>query len=258
MKYLKYILAIILCSSIVHASEFEELDKPPEGAHEGQMLLGGFVSIGMPFGGLIDAEDSFLLGNYYILDSGVMKELIVNHLSFDYGLSFEYMPIDHLGVKTKVRNTIIIQRTAFGSEYENFSKSLFNSYSLLLGPSFHLTVRKQWDVTLAALIGYEFGDYEATPMADRLVTGYDNDGRREISGLTMSSEINLTVYFSGGLYLSLGTEYTYHSLAFSPEYSLTQPPSRTDNANGRTYTAGSGGDLHTVNIVISAGYAFSN
>ena len=260
MKKLIIIFITLLCTASVMASEFEELDKPPEGAHEGQMLLGGFVSIGMPFGGLIDAEDEFLRDNFYELDSGIVKELIVNHLCFDLGVSFEYIPIDHIGIKSKLRYASIVQRTAFGSEYQNWNKQLFNTYSILLGPSFHLTNRKQWDVTLTPLFGYGFGQYEATPVASALVIDYQNDGKRDVSGFAFGTELNLTIYFSGGLYLCLGTEYTYYPVSFDPKYSLTQPAfvSGTNNANGRTYSEDSGGALQTVNLVISAGYAFSN
>lgn len=259
MKKLILIILTVFSATSIMASEFEELDKPPEGAHEGQMLLGGFVSAGLPFGDLITAEDDFLTNNWYMLSSGTMKELIVNHLAFDFGVAFEYMPIDHVGAKGKLRYTSIVQRTAFGSENENWNQGLFTLYSIIIGPSFHLTVRKQWDVTFTPEIGYGFGEYEATPIASKLVDNYNNDGMRDISCFFFGSELNLTIYFSGGVYLSLGTEYTFYPLSFSPAYSLTQPISpASDNGNGRTYSASSGGSLQTVNLTLSVGYAFSN
>lgn len=259
MKKLIIILSILLSAASVMASEFEELDKPPEGAHEGQMLLGGFVSAGFPFGDLITAEDDFLVNNWYVLGSGTMKELIVNHLVFDMGICFEYMPIDHVGAKSKLRYTTVIQRTAFGPENENWSSSLFSTYSILLGPSFHLTVRKQWDVTLTPEIGYGLGQYEATPIGSKLLDNYNNDSTRDIYGFIFGTELNLTIYFSGGVFMSVGTEYTYYPVSFSPQYSLSQPPEDLEqNNNGRTYSASSGGSLQTFNITISVGYAFSN
>ena len=259
MKKLIIILLTVFSATSIMASEFEELDKPPEGAHEGQMLLGGFVSVGLPFGDLITAEDDFLVGNWYILSSGTMKELIVNHLAFDMGISFEYMPIDHVGAKSKLRYTAVIQRTAFGAENENWSETIFNTYSLILGPSFHLTVRKQWDVTFTPEFGYGFGRYEATPIASELVDNYNNSGTRDISGFIFGAELNLTIYFSGGVYMSLGSEYSFYPVSFSPSYSLTQPITpASDNGNGRTYSTSSGGSLQTMNLTISVGYAFSN
>ncbi|HPS56515.1 MAG TPA: hypothetical protein PK514_00280 [Spirochaetota bacterium] len=260
MKKFIIILITVFSATSIMASEFEELDKPPEGAHEGQMLLGGFISAGLPFGDLITAEDDFLVGNWYMLSSDTMKELIVNHLAFDFGISFEYMPIDHVGAKSKLRYTTVVQRTAFGQENENWNQALFNSYSILLGPSFHLTVRKQWDVTFTPEFGYGFGQYEATPIASKLAYNYNNDGIRNFSGFIFGSELNLTIYFSGGVYISLGSEYTYYPISFSPANSLTQSTGSdaTANGNGRTYSTSSGGSLQTVNLTLSVGYAFSN
>lgn len=259
MKKLIIILSILLSATSIMASEFEELDKPPEGAHEGQMLLGGFVSAGFPFGDLVTAEEDFLVGNWYILSSDTMKDFIVNHLAFNMGISFEYMPVDHVGVKSKLGYTTVIQRTAFGAENENWSSALFSTYSLLLGPSFHLTVRKQWDVTFTPEIGYGIGVYEATPIASKLLDNYDNDGTRDILGVIFGSEVNITIYFSGGVYLSFGSEYMYYPISFSPQYSLSQPTKDLQqNNNGKTYSTPSGGSLQTVNIILSVGYAFSN
>lgn len=260
MKKLIIILITVFWTTSILASEFEELDKPPEGAHEGQMLLGGFVSAGLPFGDLITAEDDFLNSNWYVLNSGTMKELIVNHLAFDLGICFEYMPVDHVGAKSKLRYNAVVQRTAFGPENENWSAVLFSSYSILLGPSFHLTVRKQWDVTFTPEVGFCFGEYEATPIASKLAYNYNNDGIRDISGFIFGSELNLTIYFSGGVYISLGTEYSYYPISFSPAYSLTQSTGSdtTSNGNGRTYSTPSGGSLQTVNLTIAVGYAFAN
>lgn len=257
MKKTLLILTAFLTATSLYASEFEELDKPPEGAHAGQMLLGGFISIGIPFGDLIDAENSFIKNNYYTFDEeGTTKELLLNHTAFDMGISFEYMPIDHIGIKTKLSYATVIQRTAFSSEYRNWNKTIFSNYGFFIGPSVHLTSRKQWDVSLTPLIGYFIGKYEATPVASSLVEGYDNDGTRNISGIAYGADLNLTVYFSGGLYLSLGGEYTYYPISFDKTYSLTQPTASP--GNGLTYTTDSGGVLQAINLSISVGYAFSN
>jgi hypothetical protein len=256
MKKLIIILLTFFSANSIMASEFEELDKPPEGAYKGQMLLGGFVCAGIPFGELITAEDDFLAGNIYELSSGTWKELIVNHLAFDMGISFEYMPIDHLGAKGRLRYTSIVQRTAFGRENENWNERLFRLFSITLGPSFHLTKRKQWDITLTPELGYGLGSYEPTPIAARLIENYDNTGAVDISCFFFASELNLTIYFSGGLFMSLGAEYTYYPLSFSISNPLTQPP--PDTGNGKTYTADSGGSLQTISLNISVGYAFLN
>jgi hypothetical protein len=247
------IILALLCPGLM-ASQFEELDKPPEGAHEGQMLLGGFVSIGIPYGDIIDAEKDFLRGNTYVFEeSEITKELVIAHLSYDFGIAFEYMPIDYVGLKAKLKRVLIVQRTRFGADFQNWTETLYSNYSLLFGPSFHLTSRKSWDVTLTPVIGYAFAKYNATPIAAKLVQGYSGDRERDVSGITYGAEINLTMYFSGGLYISLGVDWNKYPITFSPPYELTQP------GNGNTFMEGkNSGSIQTINLAISAGYAFSH
>jgi len=258
MKKIFLIILIILFSqsSYAETSQFEELDKPPEGAHEGQMLLGSFVSIGIPYGDLISGEEDFVKDNTYTFDeSEITKELKVTHLSYDFGLSFEYMPIDYIGLKSKLKRVIIVQRTRFGGNFQNWSETLYSNYSFLAGPSFHLTNRKQWDVTFTPVIGYAFAKYEATPIANKLVSGYSGDGSRDVNGITYGAELNLTIYFSGGLYISLGTDWNKYPIKFSPGYSLSQEIGTEEV----TYLNGkNSGSIQTINLAISAGYAFSN
>ncbi len=254
--YLTFIIFLLSGGSSLHSSQFEELDKPPEGAHEGQMLLGGFFSIGMPYGDAINGEKDFVKDNTYTFeDSQVTKELVVNHLSYDFGIFFEYMPIDYVGVKTKLRRSVVVQRTAFGADYRNWNENLYENYSFVLGPSFHLTTRKIWDVTLTPEIGYAIAQYHATPVAARLVTGYGGDRTRDVNGFFYGAELGLAIYFSGGFYLSLGTEWTKYSFSFSPAYNLSQ------TVNSKTYTymdGSSSATMQTINFIVSAGYAFSN
>lgn len=242
----------IFRGTAVFSSQFEELDKPPEGAHEGQMLLGGFFSIGFPYGDAITAEEDFVKGNTYTFEeSQITKELLVNHLSYDFGIFFEYMPFDHIGAKSKLRRTVVVQRTAFGSDYQNWNEDLYENFSLVFGPSFHLTSRKIWDITLTPEIGYALAEYHATPVAAELITGYSGDRNRDISGFIYGAELSLAIYFSGGFYLSMGTEWTSYSFSFSPAYNLSQ--------NGKTYLDGaSSTSMQTINFIVSAGYAFSN
>jgi hypothetical protein len=258
MKKTFLIILIFLFNQISYSqsSQFEELDKPPEGAHQGQMFLGGFVSIGIPYGDLISGEEDFVKNNTYTFEeSETTKELKVTHLSYDFGLSFEYMPIDYVGIKSKLKRVIIVQRTRFGADFQNWSENLYSNYSFLVGPSFHLTNRKQWDVTLTPVIGYAIAEYEATPIAAELVSGYNGDRKRDVNGITYGAELNLTIYFSGGLYISLGTDWNKYPMKFSPGYSLSQ----TIGTEEVTYLDGkNSGSIQTMNLSISAGYAFSN
>lgn len=243
-----YFWLIVSASS----SQFEELDKPPEGAHKDQLFIGAFVSIGLPSGDLISGEKKFIEDSRYsFVESGITKELLLTHLSYDFGFSFEYMPIDHVGVKTRLKRVIIVQRTRFGSDFQNWSETLYNNYSFLIGPALHLTNRKQWDVTLTPVIGYALAKYKATPIAAELITNYSGDRNRDVNGITYGSELNLTIYFSGGLYISLGADWNYIPIKFSPPLTLTQ--------SGKTYMDGkNSGSIQTRNIILSAGYAFSN
>lgn len=252
------IMLFLMAGTALFSSQFEELDKPPEGAHEGQMLLGGFFSIGIPYGDAIKGEEDFVKGNTHTFsDSQITKELLINHLSYDYGIFFEYMPLDHIGVKTKLRRSVVVQRTAFGSNYQNWNEDLYENYSFVLGPSFHLTARKQWDIALTPEIGYAFAKYHATPVAAKLVDTYtnDEDRDRDVNGIIYGAELSLAIYFSGGFYLSLGGEWTSYNLAFSPGYNLNQ----TVGSENRRYLDGkSSTSMQTINFIVSAGYAFSN
>lgn len=246
-----------MISSSLFSSQFEELDKPPEGAHKGQMLLGGSVSIGYTYGDIIKGEKDFVAENTYTFDeSEVTKDFLITHLAYDFGISFEYMPIDHIGIKTKLKRVIIVQRTLFGSDFQNWNETLYKNYSFLFGPSFHLTDRKQWDITLTPVLGYAWAKYNATPIAAELLsssTYTDRDDReRDVNGLTYGAELSFAFFLSGGLYFTIGCDWNRYPLSFSPPITLSQS-SGTTFLNGKT-----SGNIDTVNLSISAGYAFSN
>ncbi len=240
-----------------YSTEFDELDKPPEGAHKGQMLLGFFVSIGVPGGDLIDAENDFLENSSYTFENDIIKALEVSHLSFSLGLSYEYMPFDHFGAAARLRRTNIIQRTNFGANYENWKGFLYRDYSIYIGPSVHATTRKRWDFILTPLIGYCFAKYAATPVADKIISYdagvlYTGEKRKSSQGLSYGAELNCTIYFSGGLYISIGGEWIRNSLKFDSAFDLTNP-----QTNGKYYSSTSG-NIDSLNAVIAAGYTFSN
>ncbi len=250
------IIIIFIASAISAYSEtrFDELDKPPEGAHKGQMFLGGIVSIGLPYGDLIDAEDDFIKNNTYTFsDADTTKKMMVTHLSFSYGISFEYMPFDRIGIKSKLKRSMIIQRSIFGSDFENKSGYLYSDYSLTLGPAVHLNVRKRWDLILTPVVGYTYAKYEATPVAAQLIdeTTYNSAERKQsINGLVYGTELSLGFYFSGGLYLNLGFDLTINSIKFGKEYDISQ-------SNGSIY-GGTSSSIYNYSIILSVGYAFSN
>ncbi|MCL2155503.1 MAG: hypothetical protein FWH53_07565 [Leptospirales bacterium] len=251
----KIILALIIYFfqiAFANASIFEELDKLPDGAHEGQMLLGCFGSIGLPLGNLINAEKDFVKGDSYTFsESETTKEFLITHLAYDFGLFLEYMPIDHVGIKSKVKRAYIVQRTLFGSNFNNWVKPLYNSYSFLIGPSLHLTNRKQWDISLTPMIGYSIAKYKPTPIAEQLIENYSGDNRRDVNGIVYGAELNFAMYYSGGLYVSIGFEWNKYPLSLDPKVKL-------ENPNTHKIFEKTSGDLQSINFVLSVGYAFSN
>jgi hypothetical protein len=234
------------------SAEFDELDKPPEGAHEGQILLGAFFAFGWPRGSFIDSENDFVKGSYYTFSNDISKSLEISHQSYALGLSFEYIPIKNLGAAARLRRTYIMQSTNFGSEYENWKGYLYRDISFYVGPALHATNRKSWDFVLTPLIGYAFGKYNATPVAKKTIDGYSGNTGRTANGFTFGSELNCTIYFTGGLYVSLGGQWIRNMLNLGSEYNLTNPQTT------RKYSGSAKSSLDTYGILISAGYAFSN
>lgn len=248
-----FIIILLFIPSSVFTVEFDELDKPPEGAHSGQMLLGAFLSIGIPFGPLIDAEHDFLENTTYSFDNETTKLVEVSHLSFGFGFTFEYMPIDHLGIKTNLRRSLIIQRTNFGSEYENWRGTLYSDFSLYFGPTVHATTRRSWDFTMTPLFGYYIGSYNATPVAKKILEGYNGKTEKSVKGISYGVEINFSTYFSGGPFLTLGIEWIRNDLDLGSSYQLNNPQTTHSYYQGKT-----SGTIDTINFKLSSGYAFSN
>ncbi len=239
-------------------TQFDELDKPPEGAHKGQMLAGGFGSIGTPYGSIIDSEIKFLENNTYTFkDIDTTKKLMISHRSYSFGLFYEYMFFDFVGARTKLKSTYIIQKTMFGPDYKNWSGYLYHDYSFFIGPAFHLTERKRWDVVLTPVIGYSFINFEATPVLPQVDSTYPDAtarGRKQsMTGMAYGAELSMVFYFTGGLFISFGVDWTLNSLNFNKNIVLNQ----TVNGNTVAYKGGSS-DLHMVSFIFSVGYAFSN
>jgi len=251
-------IILFLVSLPVKGANFEELDKPPEGAHAGQMFLGAFFAMGAPVGPIFEEEESFVKDVDYEISTDIYKKLWISHLSFNFGVSYEYMPIDHLGVKGKLKYNMTIQRTLFGSDYQNWTNTVYQDLSFLVGAAGHLTNRKQWDVVLTPVLGYSIAWFKPTPIAAHLLTGaptnydYTDGGTRRADSFILGSELNFTTYFSGGLYLSIGFDWTINFVKFSSPFNLTIDTVNYYYENERKAF------FHTVSLIVSAGYAFSN
>jgi len=250
----KIILALIIYFfqiAFANASIFEGLDKLPVGAHEGQIIVGCFGAIGYPFGSLVSAENDFVKNDtYFFPDSDTTKEFLITHLAYDLGLFFEYMPIDYVGVKSKLKKVYIVQRTLFGTNFQNYSENLYSAYSFLIGPSIHFTNRKQWDVSLTPMVGYSIAKYKPIPIADN-IKGYSGGGKKDANGIIYGAELNYAIFLNTGLYLSIGLDWNRYPISLSPGVKLVNP--ETSKVIDET-----SGNIQSISIIFSAGYAFDN
>ena len=271
MKKIIAVIIFMLIAASAYAIRFEELDKPPEGAQKGQMLLGAFASIGAPYGKIIDAEKSFIQNSIYtFIGSFITKKIMIQHLSFSYGLFYEYMPIDYLGIKVKVRNSSYLQRSLFGSQYENWSRLIYTDFAIYAGPSVHVTSRKQWDISITPLAGYGYGKYTAAPIAATLVYTYWSGTsasqadptlvylfwkkrKQVLTTVILGTELNLNIFFSGGLLISFGCEWALNMLAFKNKFYVNNPQNFKWFFPNKKFSY-----LHSIGFIISTGYAFSN
>jgi len=260
MRYIAIIFIIVLAPVLLFGSKLDDLDKEPIGAHQNQMFLGAFVNIGGTLGELITAEYDFLKDNiYYLAQSGIYKKLYLSHLTFTAGISYEWMPIDHLGLKFKTRYTSIIQRTLFGAGHQNWSETLYQDVSFYLGVVGHLTNRKNWDVTLAPTFGYAVAWLTPTviasvpDIASQLDTYTSSVSTIMVNNFTMGAELAFTLYFKGGLYLSIGFEWIMNILIFESTPYVEQTGTSNVYFAGKTESFN-----HTLSAYISVGYAFDN
>ena len=251
MKKIIVLFLIVFGFNHAEAVKFDELDKVPQGAHAGQMFLNGWVSMGLPFGSVLTAEHNFLKNNIYEVSPDIFKMLWVEHLNFGAGASFEYMPINHLGIKTKLGYMGIFQKTQFGSDNRNWSKSLYRELAFMVGPSAHLTNRKSWDLTFTPYGGYAIAIYKPTPIAAILLENYTSGKSKNVSNFALGAELALVGYFSGGFFMSLGLDWNLRFLNFGDGFNLTQ--NNTTFFHGRKSS-----NINTFNVIISAGYAFLN
>jgi hypothetical protein len=248
-----FFLLIFISTGAIAESKFQDLDKEPIGAHKGQMFLGAFVSMGGILGDTVSAENLFIDNSVYTFNSSSISKLVwLADISFSAGLIYEYMPIDHLGIKAKFKGTLNIQRTLFGPNYQNWSQITYRDFSLYAGATAHVTNRKSWDITFSALFGYAAAGLTPAPVAYALnMSSYSAEAYA--GGYTMCGEANFTAYFSGGLFVSFGFDWTMNIM------SLNAPFTFTNSQTGASYAHDKKDFInHTLSFILSAGYAFSN
>lgn len=249
------IVPFICSGGAVFSANFEELDKPPEGIYKGQILVGGYASMGIVKGSAIDAENKFVQGSSYTFtESETSKAFWINHLSYSFGVYAEYVIIDYLGVTAKSGYSSVVQRTDFGKDYANKSGVLYRDFSFLLGPTLHATNRKPWDISLTPLAGFSKGTYHATPVAAKYIDSYDpKNSAGKSSALVYGADLKLSLFFSGGFVMSLGGEWVRNTIKLSGAIKETNPQTGKQYMNGST-----SGKLDNYRIVFTGGYAFGH
>jgi hypothetical protein len=247
------LLFVLVSGPLAADTIFEDLDKPPDGAYGGQFFLGAVAGMGIARGSIIDAEDNFVRNTTYTFEDAEITKLVeLQHFSFALGIAAEYMPIDHVGVKSRFVRRWIAQRTLFGPDYPNEQEYILTTFDLTLGPNIHLTTRRAWDVTLHPFAGYSLGTFHPAAVADKLSDGVT--GSKDYSNNTFiyGAELAGVLYFSGGLFISFGMEWTRYPIEFSGTVSRTTPDTRNYNGGSRS------GEIDAITVSFSAGYAFKN
>ncbi|HQE59074.1 MAG TPA: hypothetical protein PLA54_07785 [Spirochaetota bacterium] len=257
MTLRRLIIVFVLFSSgalySADRSVFEDLDKPPEGAYAGQIFAGASLGMGLVSGSIIKAEKDFVSGTTYSFeDSEVTKKVELQHYSFAFSMFGEYMPLDHFGVKGKISRAMVAQKSTFGADYPNEQGFLLKTWNITFAPVYHVTVRREWDVTIAPFLGYSIGTFNAIPVAKGLFDTIDSKTSQSSNSLIYGIEINGTLYFSGGFFLSLGAEWTRYNISIDNDINRTSPSALTYNNGSKS------GNIDTYIIQISAGYAFRN
>jgi hypothetical protein len=250
----QWLLILPVLVIFMASTNFEELDKPPEGAHKGQILTGASILFGQPAGPVIDAESAFLENSTYTFqESDITKEVLVSHLSFSALLFGEYMPLDYMGLRCGAGFLSVIQRSQFGSEFRNWRGTLLSGYFFQCGPVLHVTNRQPWDITLHPFAGYGYYTAHAVPVADQLYNDFDPDNKHSYLSMHYGVELAFAFYFSGGFFFSTGISYTRNN------FSTGKPLDRNNPQTNKAYFDGqSSGPIHNFLLSISAGYAFDH
>ncbi len=243
---------VVGISFVSYASEFDELDKPPEGIHKDQIMLTASVSIGLPYGDLIAAEEKFTKTSTYTFENEITKLIYLSHLAFGITISGEYMPIDYIGIRSKIRRSVIIQNTNFGADYQSWKKTLYSDYSVYFGPSFHVSNRKPLDIAVSPMVGYAFATYNPTPIAGILINGYTPPPTQEFSTITYGIDAMLSIFFSGGLVVQIGAEWIRNNVVFS------STPEAVNPQTSQIFYTKQSATIDSILFCVSAGYAFYN
>ncbi|MDA3899978.1 MAG: hypothetical protein PF637_05595 [Spirochaetes bacterium] len=250
IKSLRYIVFFGLIANLLALSRLEDIDKEPVGAYKSQILFGALISMGIPFDSAIEKETDFIKDTAYTFEEQeITKTVVLNHLNYSAHIFAEYIFMDHIGSRLSFGYNSVIQRTGFGKDYKNESKTLYKDFSILIGPAFHLTTRKRWDLVLIPQVGYALASYTPAPVANTLFDSFDQKKSFSDSSLIFGGQLEATRYFTNGLFISSGFAYTRQTLTFKT-FGMEAPLPEKSFNNGSNNTT-----LSIIKFYISAGYA---
>lgn len=252
-KLLNYIAFVIFLLSVVqktHAlTRFEDIDKNPIGTYQGQFLFGAYQAFGFPFGEVIAAEEDFLDGTTYTFEEQeITKTIVISHLNISFAAFCEYVFLDHFGARLTFSYSSVIQRTHFGIDYNNESLDLYKDYSIFLSPTYHLNVRKRWDVAFIPKFGAAFISFSPTPIADKLVEDFSQEQTFDQTSFIFGLRVEGLYFFENGVFIQSGLEWNYTSLT-------ADPISRTDSSAIEYNNGSSETSINFFRFSVGAGYA---
>ncbi len=254
IKPLFLVFLLLFYSNVLFSlSRFEDLDKSPIGSYEGQVLLGGSISLGIPSGSLMTAEDNFVKDTTYTFEEQeITKTVVISHINYSASLFAEYMFIDRFGARLTVNRNNVIQRTHFGKNYKNESFPLYQDVAFLIGPTAHYTIRQPWDVVFIPQIGLSLSSFKPAPCADSLFSEFSQNDTFDQNIFIFGAELHGMYYFNNGVFICAGLSYTHMRVEYD-SFKRTAPEPITDYNNG-----GSSVSLGLTRFIVSCGYSLYN
>lgn len=250
MKFLICAICILFSCNLPALSRLDDLDKNPVGAYGGQALFGASISLGIPSGSLMAAEDSFVQDTTYTFtEQEITKTVVISHLNYSASLFGEYMFVDRFGARLTLNRNYVIQRTHFGKNYKNESYPLFQDVAFLLGPTIHSTIREPWDVVFIPQLGLSMASYDPAPCADVLFTDFSQDKVFEQNIFVFGIEVHGMYYFENGVFVSAGIAYTHITLEHEP-FGREAPEPVVEYNDGKSEAT-----LGLTRFIVSFGYA---
>jgi hypothetical protein len=253
MKLLNSLIFIFISAILIAQTRLDDLDKNPIGSYGGQALFGGSVSLGIPSGTSMSAEDEFAKDTTYTFEEQeITRTVVISHVNYSISLFAEYLFVDRFGARLTMNRNVVLQRTHFGKNYKNESFPLYQDVSFLLGPTAHLTIRESWDAVLVPQIGYALASYDPAPCLDILFDEFSQDSVFDQGIFVYGAELHGMYFFDNGIFISAGVSYTHIDLNYDSFTRTTPEPSIDFNNGSNTATLG------LTRFLITVGYSLFN